>query len=154
MTTNAVVDERTFNEMYLRVFQLVLQKSDPWTVMTCYNKVNGKWVHQNREIMDKLRKEFGYDGLVMSDAFAVHYREDKIEGHLAGLDVELAEEDNHSHLLWDAVNNGDMPEGALDQIAYHVVDCYYKIHDGGEIPTVDLKAHHALARRAARRTAS
>lgn len=149
MTTNAVVDERTFNEMYLRVFQLVLQKSDPWTVMTCYNKVNGKWVHQNREIMDKLRKEFGYDGLVMSDAFAVHYREDKIEGHLAGLDVELAEEDNHSHLLWDAVNNGDMPEGALDQIAYHVVDCYYKIHDGGEIPTVDLKAHHALARRAA-----
>ena len=122
MTTNAVVDERTFNEMYLRVFQLVLQKSDPWTVMTCYNKVNGKWVHQNREIMDKLRKEFGYDGLVMSDAFAVHYREDKIEGHLAGLDVELAEEDNHSHLLWDAVNNGDMPEGALDQIAYHVVD--------------------------------
>lgn len=149
MTTNAVVDERTFNEMYLRVFQLVLKKSDPWTVMTCYNKVNGKWVHQNREIMDKLRKEFGYDGLVMSDAFAVHYREDKIEGHLAGLDVELAEEDNHSHLLWDAVNNGDMPEGALDQIAYHVVDCYYKIHDGGEIPTVDLKAHHALARRAA-----
>lgn len=149
MTTNAQVDERTFNEMYLRVFQLVLQKSDPWTIMTCYNKVNGKWVHQNREIMDKLKNEFGYDGLIMSDAFAVHYKEDKVEGHIAGLDVELAEEDNHSHLLWDAINNGEMPEQVLDRIAYHVVDCYYKIHDGSEVPTVDLKAHHALARRAA-----
>lgn len=33
MTTNAVVDERTLNELYLRVFQLVLEKSDPWTIM-------------------------------------------------------------------------------------------------------------------------
>ncbi len=150
MTTNAVVDERTFHEMYLRVFQLILQKSDPWTIMTSYNKVNGKWVHENKYIMDILRKEFGYNGLVMSDAFAVHYKEDKVEGHKCGLDVELAEEDNHVHLLLDAYNNGEISEDVLDTIAYHVIDCWYKIYgEGYEVPVLDQAAHHALAKRAA-----
>lgn len=110
MTTNAVVDERTLNELYMRVFQLILEKSDPWTMMTSYNRVNGKWVHQNEYAMCKLRGDFGYKGLVMSDAFAVHYREDKIEGHKNGLDVELAEEDCHVHLLLDAYHNGEIPD--------------------------------------------
>ncbi|MCD8149744.1 MAG: glycoside hydrolase family 3 C-terminal domain-containing protein [Clostridiales bacterium] len=149
MTTNAVVDERTLNELYLRVFQLVLEKSDPWTIMSCYNKVNGKWVHQNSYLMDKLRNEFGYRGLVMSDAFAVHYREDKVEGHKFGLDVELAEEDNHVHFLRDAYHNGEISEKELDAIAYRVIECFYKIHDGYTVPEVDLEAHHALAKRAA-----
>ena len=150
MTTNAVVDERTFHEMYLRVFQLILQKSDPWTIMTSYNKVNGKWVHENKYIMDILRKEFGYNGLVMSDAFAVHYKEDKVEGHKCGLDVELAEEYNHVHLLLDAYNNGEISEDVLDTIAYHVIDCWYKIYgEGYEVPVLDQAAHHALAKRAA-----
>jgi len=150
MTTNAVVDERTFNELYLRVFQLILQKSDPWTVMTSYNKLNGKWVHQNKYAMDKLRKDFKYEGLVMSDAFAVHYKEDKVEGHKCGLDVELAEEDNHVHLLLDAYNNGEISDEEIEAIAYHVVDCYYKIYgDGYEVPVLDQTAHHALAKKAA-----
>lgn len=149
MTTNAVVEERALNELYLRVFQLILQKSDPWTVMSCYNKVNGKWVHESPELMKKLREEFGFKGLVMSDAFAVHYKDDKVEGHRAGLDVELAEEDNHVHLLRDAVNNGELSESVLDTIAYRVVDCFYKIHNGYTVPEPDLAAHHALARKAA-----
>jgi beta-glucosidase len=149
MTTNAVVDERTLNELYLRVFQLILEKSDPWTIMSCYNKVNGKWVHQNSDIMNKLRNEWGYNGLVMSDAFAVHYKEDKVEGHKCGLDVELAEEHDHGNYLRDAVHNGEISEEELDRIAYHVIDCFYKIHDGYEVPEVDLQAHHALAKKAA-----
>lgn len=149
MTTNAVVDERTLNELYLRVFQLILEKSDPWTIMSCYNQVNGKWVHQNPSVMDKLRKEWGYKGLVMSDAFAVHYKEDKVEGHKCGLDVELAEENTHVHLLRDAIHNGEISREELDAIAYRVVDCFYKIHDGYEVSQVDLAAHHALAKRAA-----
>lgn len=149
MTTNAVVDERTLNELYLRVFQLILRKSDPWTIMTSYNQVNGKWVPQNPYIMNKLRKEWGYKGLVMSDAFAVHYKEDKVADHNLGLDVELAEESNHVHLLRNAYNNGEISDETLNGIAYHVLECYYKIHSGYSVPEVDLTAHHALAKRAA-----
>lgn len=150
MTTNAVVDERTLNELYLRVFQLILEKSNPWTIMSCYNQVNGKWVHQNPYIMDKLRKEWGYDGMVMSDAFAVHYKEDKVEGHKCGLDAELAEESSHVNLLRDAINNGVISEEELDEIAFRVVKCYYRTKDCNDAPEVDLAAHHALAKRAAR----
>lgn len=150
MTTNAVVDERTLHELYLRVFQLVLQKSDPWTIMSCYNKVNGQWVHANQYIMDVLRKEFGYQGLVMSDAFAVHYRNDKVEGHKCGLDVELAEEDNHVCHLLDAFHSGEISEDVLNTISYRVIDCFYKIYgDGFEVPELDQDAHHALAKKAA-----
>lgn len=149
MTTNAVVDERTLNELYMRVFQLTLRQSDPWTMMSCYNRVNGKYVHQNVYAMKKLREDFGYDGLVMSDAFAVHYREDKVEGHQTGLDVELAEESDHIDWLVDAYDNGEISDEDLDRIAYHVLDCYYKIHDGYEVKEVDLAAHHRLAKRAA-----
>ena len=149
MTTNAVVDERTLNELYLRVFQLILQKSDPWTLMTSYNRVNGNWVHEHPDIMPKLRGEWGYRGMVMSDAFAVHYRDDKINGHKRGLDAELAEEDVHIDLLRNAYYQGEISEEELDAIALRVLDCYYKIHDGRETPAVDLNAHHALAKRAA-----
>ena len=41
-------------------------------------------------------------------------------------------------------------EEELDKIAYHVLDCFYKINDGYEVPELDLAAHHELARRAAR----
>ena len=150
MTTNAVVDERTLNELYLRVFQLVLQKSAPWTLMTSYNKINGKWAFENKYVMDRLQKDFGFDGLVMSDAFAVHYEEDKIAGHICGLDAELAEEDNHVDLLLDAFNTGAFPEEVLDRIARRVLTCYYKTCVKDEpVPEVDLAAHHALARKAA-----
>ena len=149
MTTNAVVDERTLNELYLRVFQLALEKSDPWTMMSSYNRVNGSWVHQSSDLMRKLREDLHYDGLVMSDAFAVHDREDKVRGHKNGLDVELAEEHDHVRFLLDAYDNGEISDSELDRIARHVVDCFYKIHDGYKVETVDLVAHHALAKRAA-----
>ncbi len=151
MTTSAVVDERTLHELYLRVFQLTLQKCHPWTLMTSYNRVNGQWVHQSGELMGILRKDFGYDGLIMSDAFAIHTREDKIAGHRNGLDVELAEEDNHVHLLWDAVSRGEIPEETLDSIAGHVLACRERTCRGEDapVPQVDQAAHHVLARRAA-----
>ncbi len=50
----------------------------------------------------------------------------------------------------DAYNNGEISEDVLDTIAYHVVDCYYKIYgEGYEVPVLDQAAHHALAKRAA-----
>ncbi len=49
--------------------------------MGCYNRVNGKWAREKSETMRKLRKEFGYRGLVMPGVFAVHCQRDEINGH-------------------------------------------------------------------------
>lgn len=147
MTTNAVISDRALHEVYLRAFQIAIEKGDPWTLMSSYNRVNGKWVHANKELMDTLRKDFKFRGVVMSDAMAVHY--DKVEGHKCGLDVELDDESVHIHQLVDAVHSGELKESVIDDIAYRVVEAYYKINEFPEKPEVDLQAHHALAKRAA-----
>lgn len=147
MTTNAVVSERALHEIYLRAFEIAIEKGDPWTMMSCYNKVNGEWVHANKMLMDILRKDFGFKGLLMSDAMAVHY--DKVDGHKCGLDVELDETAVHGHQLLNAVYSGEIREEVLDEIAYRVIETYYKINESTEKPDVDLKAHHELAKRAA-----
>ena len=61
MSVSASIDERALHEIYLAVFENAIKKSKPWTVMSSYNKVNGRYVGENYELMtDFLRKESGY----------------------------------------------------------------------------------------------
>ena len=87
MSVSASIDERALHEIYLAVFENAIKKSKPWTVMSSYNKVNGRYVGENHELMtDFLRKESGFDGFVMSDWGAVGNR---VAGVKAGLDLEM-----------------------------------------------------------------
>ena len=68
---NSVGTPRTWRELYLRGFQIAIEESDPWAVMTSYNKVNGTYTNQRYDSnTDILRNEWGFDGFVMSDWFA------------------------------------------------------------------------------------
>lgn len=148
MSTDARVSERALHEIYLRPFQIAIEKGDPWTVMTSYNKVNGTYAHANRELLDVLRRDFRFDGVVMSDCMAVHY--DKMQAHAAGLDVELDMSYIHRNQIRDALNDGSFLEKQLDDIVRRVLTLYFKINDQAQIPDeIDLQAHHALALRAA-----
>lgn len=63
------IDERTLREIYMRPFEMVLESGlDPWMVMTAYPKINGEHADTSRFLVhDVLRKEWGYDGVVISD---------------------------------------------------------------------------------------
>ena len=81
-----VVDERALREVYLRPFEIAVQEGKPWTVMAAYNRLNGTYCCENKELLDLLRREWGFDGLVMSDWGAVNDVQRAMD---AGMDLEM-----------------------------------------------------------------
>ena len=78
MESDSIVSERALREIYLKAFEIVVRESNVWAVMTAYNKMNGIYTSENKELIAGiLREEWGYDGLVVSDwgNLAEHCRE-------------------------------------------------------------------------------
>ncbi len=75
MSVSAEVDERALREMYLPAFEHAVKTARPWTVMCAYNRINGVYASEHRQLLtDILRSEWGFDGFVVSDWAAVHDR--------------------------------------------------------------------------------
>lgn len=72
MAVNSIVTQRAIREIYLLPFQLALRICSAKCFMTAYNKVNGTHASEHRELLEGiLRKEWGWDGLVMSDWYVL-----------------------------------------------------------------------------------
>jgi beta-glucosidase len=80
------VDERTLREIYLEPFRIAIRNSNPWAVMSAYNRVNGTYACENdHTLLEILKGEWRYEGIVMSDWFGTYDR-DVPNG---GLDLEM-----------------------------------------------------------------
>ena len=67
-SSNSVASERTMREIYLKGFQIAWEESKPQAIMSTYGPINGIWTAGNYDLLTTvLRKEWGYDGLVMTD---------------------------------------------------------------------------------------
>lgn len=87
MFVSSEVDERTLREIYLKPFEMVIEEAKPWAIMCAYNRLNGVYCSENKYLLRKvLRKEWGYDGLVISDWGAVKSRSKSL---IAGIDLEM-----------------------------------------------------------------
>ena len=85
MTYEAIVDERTLHEIYLRPFEDIIAAACPWLVMAAYNAVNGPTMTENALLTDPLRERWTFDGVVVSDWNAV-----RTTAHSARADIDLA----------------------------------------------------------------
>ncbi len=147
---DTLVDERTLRELYLSGFETALTLSDPWMVMSSYNRLNGTHVGESEEMIhDILRSEFGFLGVVVSDWLAVS---DRVRAVRAGLDLEMPS----SGRTWEreisqALASGVLPRRTIDLACTRVVALALQVADARaqRATTVDLDAHHELARRAA-----
>jgi len=83
----SIVTRRALRELYALPFQIAVRDADPGAVMTSYNGVNGTYVSESRELLEGLlRREWGFQGLVMSDWWGTYSTTDAVK---AGLDIEM-----------------------------------------------------------------
>ena len=152
MRTNARIDERTLREIYLSIFERIIERARPATLMCSYNRINDVYSSENRWLLTEvLREEWGFDGLVMTDWGAVH---DRVAGVAAGLDLEMPSSHGwNDRLVAEAVRTGALDESDLDRSVARVLRLVSRHHRETPEEHLDLGAHHELAREAASRSA-
>lgn len=146
---NAVVDERSLHEIYLRSFEGPIMDGNAWTVMCAYNQVNGEFCSENSQLLtDVLKENWKHEGFVMTDWGAINER---VKGLKAGLELEMPYAGpDHDQMIVDAVRSGELDEAVLDQAVERLLTVIFQAYDNKKPGfTYDKEAHHALARRAA-----
>ncbi len=149
-TVNVVVSERALREIYLRGFEIAVKASNPWTVMSSYNKINGTYASENHDLLTTiLRKEWGFKGFVMSDWFG---GKDAVAQMKAGNDMLMPGTAEQKKAITDAVNAGTLDVKIINENAERIVNYIlgtqtFKKYTFSNSP--DLKTHAAIARNAA-----
>ena len=147
-TISAEVDERTLHEIYLPAFEAAVKRAQPWSVMCAYNKLNGTFCSEHHDLLVKiLKEEWGFEGFVVSDWGAVRDRVKALQG---GLDLEMpGPKPRRTEAIITAVRNGEVDEAVLDETVRRIVTIAFKAAATPKGGSVDVTAHHALARRIA-----
>lgn len=111
-TGSSNCDWDVIRNLYLEAFRIIVKEAKPWTIMSSYNKINGEFASQCGTLQQKILKdEWGFDGVVISDAGAVH---DGKAAYLNGLDIALADL-YYKELIPALVEKGELDEKLLDE---------------------------------------
>ena len=145
MSSSSDCDERTIREIYFPAFEMAVKEAQPWTVMCSYNRINGTYASENPWLLtDVLRKEWGFEGYVMSDWGAVSNR---VAGVAAGLDLEMpASGGINDRKIVEAVKAGKLDEKAVDLCCERILNIIYRYVENAKPETPwDMEAQHQMA---------
>ena len=149
MSISAVVDERALREIYLAAFEMVVKEAKPWTLMCSYNRINGVYSSENEWLLNRvLRKEWGFEGFVMTDWGASNYR---VLGVGSGCDLEMPSSgERNTQRIIRAVRSGKLHESRLDLCVRRILEASQRYLDGKRSAIFDREQDHEIARELAR----
>lgn len=144
------LSQRALRELYLKGFEMMVRKSNPWTIMSAYNKVNGVYAQGNKDLLTNiLRNDWGYKGIVETDW--IGKREDlPVEQEVAaGNDLMMPGYPAQVKDIVNAVKSGKLDVNDVDRnvrrmLEYIVKTPRFKGYKYSGEP--DLKAHAAITR--------
>ena len=149
-TIDTIVSERALREIYLKGFEIAVKLSNPWTVMSSYNKINGIYTSESADLLTAiLRNDWRYKGFVMTDWGGGR---DPVAQMNAGNDLLMPGRPEQSQKIIEAVQSGALDIKILDRNVAKILNILlqspaYKNYKYSDKP--DLAAHAQTARVAA-----
>ena len=131
------VSVRALREIYLPAFEKAVKEGNSYSLMGAYNRYKGEHCCESQVLLNGiLRKEWGYDGMVVSDWGAVHHTKEAAQ---SGLDIEMSVTDNFddyclANPLKEAVERGEISEVLIDEKVRNILRMMFRLHmlDGEE----------------------
>lgn len=147
---DAHVSQRALREIYLKGFEIAVKESDPWTVMSSYNKLNGNYTQQDYDLLTTvLRDEWGFKGIVMTDWGC---KDGTVKSLKAGNDLMEPGNQVEMERMIAAVKSGEISQEELDRNVRNMLNYIVKTprfagYKYSSKP--DTKAHAQFVRKAA-----
>src|SRR5574344_225286 len=143
---NEIIDERALREVYLKPFEIAVKEAKPKTIMTSYNKINGYFSSDNKWLLDDVcRKEWGYDGVFISDWRGLGHIVDATK---AGLNLEMPTSGKrNAEDLLEAVKSHNIDEKYVNERGYELAKFIEEcLKNKDEKFKADYKRNHEIAR--------
>ena len=150
MNNDAHISPRALREIYLKGFEIAIKESQPWTVMTSYNYINGTYTSESKDLVETiLREEWGFEGTVMTDWYG---GKDGATQMWAGNDMLQPGKKEQFDSIVAGVKSGKLAEADLDRSVRRTLNLVEKCprFQGYQYSNKpDLKAHAEVTRQSA-----
>lgn len=150
LSNNAIVSERALREIYLKNFKIAVRESQPWTIMTSYNFINGEHAAESKRLLtDILRDEWGFEGAVMTDWNGGY--DDAAIVRAGNEMIQPGRDERYVNLL-NAIRDGSLSMDDVDRTVTRILELVvrtpkFKGYKPSESP--DLKAHAKVCKKVA-----
>ena len=150
MTLDSVLDERTLREIYLTAFEIAVKEGKTKAIMSSYNLVNGVYANENEHLLvDILRKEWGFEGLVVTDWGG---NNDSVLSLKCLNALEMPGNPDRPDEIVKAIEEGKLEESILDDNVDNLLTIIFDTMENGvnKAPEkFDVEEHHAFAEKCA-----